>query len=315
MRRVVQIFLDQSGNHTKMSQLDTDESIQYTSTSRRLVDFCQYFENIKHRSWSPHNGVWEAWTSCYANSKASSQWKQVIHKVGQFCLAAGSPEASNDDPFQSLQNLRDTLSRHFLYTADLHKRIFDLQTQINQQQRTITALAYRGILENIVTEENGRGPVEKWKNFLKYRIFFDNDKGNSKKLAEKQGDLKNRNKELDGFLKKYQQGTYGQQHIREVTDLLYSTLSREIHNFRPTSKDDQYAVSSGQFDHMTMDFLLALKPLADNVAGDGSVDWEKEQERYPLFPDLTSIQHAKAELSSSVRATESAMDDINVIFE
>ncbi|KAI4861753.1 hypothetical protein F4820DRAFT_464459 [Hypoxylon rubiginosum] len=310
MRQAVQIFLDQPSNQIEAGHPGFHESDQ-TVKMWELATFCGDFER-REGKWTPSVKVQMIWSEC--GSTNSGRWIQVIENIAQFCFAAGSPEASQKDPFESLQHLRNTLSRHFLYTADLHKQIFDLQAQINQQQRTITALVYRRVLENIVAEENGRGPVEKWKNFLRDRVFFDNHQSNEDH-KKNQEDLEKRNQELDEFLKKYQKGQYGQQHIREMTDHLYSTLSRAIHNFRLTGEDDQYDVSSSQFDPMERDFLLALKPLDANVAVDGTVDWEREQERYPIPSHLiTSVQNTKGVLPSDLCAPESDTDDGNFSF-
>ncbi|XXH03963.1 hypothetical protein Hte_010371 [Hypoxylon texense] len=307
MRQAVYDYLNTPRKQIETHKLDIKRSP--TTKKFQLADFCKKLEK---NQMIPTDEVWTAWTNCRTNPEGLSQWAQVVDNTGQFCLAAGSPEASKEDPFESLRHLRKTLSRHFLYTADLHKWIFNLQAQINQQQRTITALVYRGVLENIVAEENGRGPVEKWKNFLKDRVFFDDHQGREK-MRE---DLKKRNQGLDEFLNTYRKGQHGQQHIREMADHLYSTLSRAIHNFRlaGAGEDDQYDVSSSQFDPMERDFLLALKPLSANVAVDGTVDWEKEQERYPVPSPLTSVQSAKSVLPPDLRAPEPDIDNGNIIF-
>jgi hypothetical protein len=53
-----------------------------------------------------------------------------------------------------------------MYTTDLHTKISELNKQIILQQRMITALAYRNVLENLSAETVGLNLTNKWHNFL-----------------------------------------------------------------------------------------------------------------------------------------------------
>ena len=89
-------------------------------------------------------------------------WFIFSESISSFCLAAGCPKAITGEPFKTLEILRDVVSRQFIYTADLHNRISELNQQIVLQQRMITALAYRYVLESLTAEIPGHSATEKW---------------------------------------------------------------------------------------------------------------------------------------------------------
>ncbi|KAI1765127.1 hypothetical protein GGR53DRAFT_282118 [Hypoxylon sp. FL1150] len=274
VRQAVQRFLDQPGE-----QIHPSITAQSLKTKRyELADFCKRFEEHKDLSQVCHE-VFSMWLSCYDNAEKRSQWNRVLDSTGQFCLAAGSPKASNyDGPFQHLQHLRKTLS-----LPDLHRLIIVLRTRVSQQRRAITALAYQRVLENITSKENGRKPAEKWTSFLRNRVF---DGGNGLNIRE---GTEESNPKLYGVLKEYQERYHGQPHMLwDMIHSLHSALDDAIYDFRRTGKEDQYVISSNQFSPLQRDLLLALKPLEDNVAANGIIDWEQEQKRYPISPHLIS---------------------------
>lgn len=83
-------------------------------------------------------------------------WVVFSDAVWSFCLAAGCPKADRGDPFKSFEALRDLVGRQLAYTADLYNKISELSKQIILQQRMITALAYRDVLENLSATTEGR---------------------------------------------------------------------------------------------------------------------------------------------------------------
>lgn len=74
------------------------------------------------------------------NSGHGRLWLAFTDNIWSFCLAAGCPKADRHSPFNSLEMLRDLVSRQFMYTTDLHNRISALNKQTILQQRMITAL-------------------------------------------------------------------------------------------------------------------------------------------------------------------------------
>ena len=197
-------------------------------------------------------------------------WTTTCANFWSFCLAAGCPKAERYDAFKSLEMLRDSISRQFAYTVDLNQRISDLTTQIILQQRMITALAYREVLENLSANTPGNGEVKRWHAFLETMF----------QAVEKGKDL-NENPFTEFFDQDKVEKKHQLHHVKKMAEELYSTLSRTIHNFQPSKGFDQYTPMPGQFDPMQIEFMAAMKPLEDNLNSDGKPDWEKERARYP----------------------------------
>ena len=197
-------------------------------------------------------------------------WSTTSANFWSFCLAAGCPKADRYNAFKSLEMLRDSISRQFAYTVDLHQRISDLTTQIILQQRMITALAYREVLENLSANTPGNGEVKKWHAFLETMF----------KAVEKGKNL-NENPFTDFFDQDKVEKKHQLHQVKKMAEELYSTLSRTIHNFQPSKGFDQYTPMPGQFDPMQIEFMAAMKPLEENLNSDGKPDWEKERARYP----------------------------------
>jgi hypothetical protein len=196
-------------------------------------------------------------------------WKRFSRDISSFCLAAGCPKADPQDPFKSLEALRDLVGRQFAYTSNLHSRISDLNKQIILQQRMITALAYRDILENLVATLPGRTVTEKWHRFVE--TMFQNVEDYK---------IPPDNPFTDLFDQYNMEKKYSLDHLKQMANELYSTLSRTIHNFRPSKDFDQYTPMPGQFDPMQIDFMAAMKPLIKNNNVSGEPMWELERIRY-----------------------------------
>ena len=236
----------------------------------------------------------------------SKLWLIFSESISSFCLAAGCPKAITGDPFKSLEILRDVVSRQFIYTADLHNRISELNQQIVLQQRMITALAYRYVLESLTAEIPGHSATEKWHSFLE-KVFRNVERDDGKiPLNNPFNDLFDQHK-ID---KKYPIG-----YLKEMAKELYSTLSRTIHNFQPSKDFGQYTPMPGQFDPMQIDFLVAMKPDSTNLNDDGNPNWEKERARYPGqiedvgLPVKPKIQTKKTAKNLKKKKHRSTTDD------
>jgi hypothetical protein len=227
--------------------------------------------------------LWSMWQKCarpgaelkYHGEPVSSQeykaetWQGFSDKIWSFCLAAGCSKADRRDPFASLEALRDQISRQFAYTADLHRQIADLNKRIILQQRMITALAYRNVIENVSATVPRSRATDRWTMFVEQ--MFD------KVEAEDELPADNPFKHLfdeEGIEKKYTI-----EHLKPMVKGLYSALSRTIHYFQPSGDFDQYTPMPGQYDQMEIDFLSGMRPIY--VDGNNEPDWERERKRYP----------------------------------
>ena len=141
-------------------------------------------------------------------------WSTTCANLWSFCLAAGCPKAERYDAFKSLETLRDSVSRQFAYTVDLHRRISDLTTQIILQQRMITALAYREVLENLSANTPGNGEVKRWHAFLETMF----------KAVEKGKNL-NENPFTGFFDQDKVDKKHELHHVKKMAEKLYSTLT------------------------------------------------------------------------------------------
>lgn len=146
-----------------------------------------------------------------------------------------------------------------MYTTDLHNRISALNKQIILQQRMITALAYRNVLEHLSSETPGNNATKRWHNFVD-KMF--------RNVEAKNGKIPADNPFKDLFDQHKLDKKYRLHHLQEMAKELYSTLSRTIHNFQPSKDFDQYTPMPRQFDPMQIDFITAMKPLRKNLTDD-----------------------------------------------
>ena len=238
-----------------------------------LEQVVESWTEIKNRNYAtPIEGnvqgrLLAAWISLNFHSRA---WVKFNHNIWSFCLAAGCSKADKRDPFRSLEILRDSVSRQFLYTTDLHNRISELNKQIISQQRMITALAYRNVLENVSSTNPGFNPTEKWRSFVEKMLenVGDKDATVSKDIP------------LKGLIDQHKGNVTSLNTLKQTANDLYGTLSRTIHHPSPSKDFDQYNLISGQFDQVQIKFMTAMKPLTTNRLADDTFDWEKERRRY-----------------------------------
>ncbi|KAI1769843.1 hypothetical protein F4818DRAFT_446829 [Hypoxylon cercidicola] len=205
--------------------------------------------------------------SCDFPRNAKHSWKVFADDIWSFCLAAGCPKADRHDPFACVEALRDLVSRQFMYTADLHNKISELNGQIIIQQRMITALAYRDIIENLSATIPGPTATAKWHGFLESVFHGVENTGFPNDHPFARRDIGQR---------------YPLHRLKEMAKELYSTFSRTIHNFQPSKDFDQYTPMPGQFDPMQIDFMTAMRPLREHLDDEGGPNWERERERYGI---------------------------------
>jgi hypothetical protein len=191
-------------------------------------------------------------------------WRSVKTGVKSLCLATGSSIA-HKDPFDNIVELRRTVSRQLVYTVDLHNKISELNNPIIRQQRMITALAFRSVLENLSKMSKGSQPTDKWK-------FFWQSKKSRYEALHKDELVSSKDHPFTEFWSKYPA-----RDVNTMAEDLYQTLSRTIHNFR-SHGHDQYFAGDGQYDPVQADFMMALRPINRN--SDGDIDWLLERKRY-----------------------------------
>lgn len=230
--------------------------------------------------------LWKNWKHVISNIASENieyqnPWTIFSDDIWSFCLAAGCSKADRNDPFASLEALRDQVSRQFAYTTDLHTKISDLNKQIILQQRMITALACRNVMENLTATTPGRNATEKWHNFL--NKMFQN-------VEDKDAKIPSDNPFIDLFDQHDIEKKYSLKDLKQMANELYSTLSRTIHNFQTSEGFNQYTPMPGQFDPMQMDFMAAMKP---NFNVNGDLNWETERKRYPGQVMDVSLKPAK----------------------
>ncbi|KAF2107776.1 hypothetical protein BDV96DRAFT_653559 [Lophiotrema nucula] len=238
-------------------------------------------------------------------------WQTVVNDVRLFCLAAGAEEASSTNPLTSIEHLRIATSRQFAYTADLHKTIGNLNRQIAKQQRMITALRYRHIMENLIKDlQSKESATRRWNSFLTstndyYKEWFASKSEDEKKVL---GTIdKSQKHPLHDFITKYgnKAGFVIDNGIQTMTRDLYGTLSRTIHD-HPLEKADLFAIYDTQYDPMQIDFMRALEPEHWDNEAFGEVKWEQEQSRFKGAKD-----NSKGEGNSSKRESNgyNSVDD------
>ena len=219
--------------------------------------------------------LWEAWieiTSDMVREKSGDRtpWVELSNNIWSFCIATGCSKADKHNPFDSLDMLRDLISRQFAYTAGLHNKISELNEEIILHQRMITALAYRYIIENISTETPGNNATEKWEAFVE-KMF--------RNVEADDGKIPDNNPFSDLFDQHKVDKKYPLKYLKQTAGELYSSLSRTIHFFQSSKGFDQYTPMRGQFDPVQIDFMAAMNPKFLN--DDRIPIWEEERKRYP----------------------------------
>lgn len=257
-----------------------------------LADF------IPKKLWSN----WKHVISSIANGNIEYQnpWTIFSDDIWSFCLAAGCSKADRNDPFASLEALRGQVSRQFAYRTNLHTKISDLNKQIILQQRMITALACRNIMENLTATTPGHNATEKWHNFLN-KMF--------RNVEDKDGKIPSDNPFIDLFDQHNNEKKYSLKDLKQMANELYSTLSRIIHNFQTSEGFNQYTPMPGQFDPMQIDFMAAMKP---NFNINGDPNWETERKRYP--GQVVDVSRILKQTKTKDKAEEPSSATAQVVF-
>jgi len=183
-------------------------------------------------------------------------------KVANFCMLAGCPSVEKN-PTRNIWKLRThLLSRPSAgREAELRREIGALKSEIQMQQRIISNLTFRHLLENLPPASTKKmSSTARWTDFFKHAIQISKFRSASMSPPHP----------LDALLCKY--GDVNQ--VERVGIGLYSTFSTNIHYF-----NSQYTVAESQWNALEYDIMKALVPASSNITADG-IDWQKERERY-----------------------------------
>jgi hypothetical protein len=251
--------------------------------------------------------LWETWKRINDESIPDDKrdehrirWQEFRRNFKVFCLAAGCQSVGGDNPIKYLEALRELVSRQFAYTADLHNRISKLERQIILQQRMITALAYRNVMENLAAKTTGANSSDKWFKFID-SVFkeFENQIQNRQSTVSSQSPF---TAVVNHYGLVRGQTSLGQ--LKDMANGLFSTMSRTIHHFQPSQEFDQYTPIPGQFDPVEIDFLAAMKPTEFN---EGEPDWDKERKRY--IPQVVKPSQSQRQTQETIEDSEESEQD------
>ncbi|KIX99430.1 uncharacterized protein Z520_05006 [Fonsecaea multimorphosa CBS 102226] len=198
--------------------------------------------------------LWREMLHDYSGFVCKTSTYQIFStKVAEFCLEAGCPAVTRS-PSEDIYSLRNHLFSTDLAAreAELRKEIEELRSANRSQQRIITNLAFRHLLEMLPPRDAKPGPsaTAAWNAFFQHAL----------KEAQMQLDRGEKGHPLIP--------------IENVGTNLYSTLSTNIHHF-----SGQYKVLDDQWNALEVDILRAMAPLAENETEAG-IDWKTERFRY-----------------------------------
>ncbi|KIW79497.1 hypothetical protein Z517_06109 [Fonsecaea pedrosoi CBS 271.37] len=214
-------------------------------------------------SSSALSSLWWQLLQSYSDFRKNSVYQIFSTKVAEFCLEAGCPAVTRNPP-EDIYSLRNHLfsSDSAAREAELRKEIDELRNANRSQQRIITNLAFRHLLEMLPPRDAkaGNSATAAWTAFFQTGL----------KEAQRQLERGESGHPLTPVLKKYPKI----KQIENVGTNLYGTLSTNIHHF-----SGQYKVLDDQWNALEVDILRAITPLADNETEAG-VDWQMERSRY-----------------------------------
>lgn len=225
----------------------------------------EVFRVIRHQIERKHILIFTLWNKLQQsadNYKKSKDFQLFASKVAQFCLEAGCP-AVKYHPVTDIYSLRDHLFSRGSEAreAELRKEIEELRSANRCQQRIITNLAFRHLLEKLpLPDTKSSSATAKWRGFFQDAL----------KAAKEHHGRNQTAHPLIPVLKKHP----SKSQIENVGINLYSTLSTNIHHFT-----GQFKVLDDQWNILEADILRALTPLDENETGTG-IDWNKERQRY-----------------------------------
>lgn len=206
--------------------------------------------------------LWNELQTSVTKYSKHRDFQTFTSKVADFCLESGCP-AVKYDPSDDIYHLRQHLlsDDSAVREAELRAELDKLRNVNRAQQRIITNLAFRHVLE-MLSASHAKHPsaTARWSAFFRKAL----------KEAQAQHERGQTNHPLMPLLRKYDRP----KQIEDVGVNLYSTLSTNIHHF-----SQQFVVIDDQWNTLEADILKALNPLARNEL-EASVDWVQERLRY-----------------------------------
>ncbi|KIW29133.1 hypothetical protein, variant [Cladophialophora immunda] len=209
------------------------------------------------------SSLWWQLVQSYSDFNKNPIYQTFSTKVAEFCLEAGCPAVTRS-PSEDIYSLRNHLfsTDSAAREAELRKEIDDLRSANRSQQRIITNLAFRHLLEMLPPRDAkpGTSATAGWNAFFQSAL----------KEAQRQLERGEMGHPLAPVLKKYPK----LKQIENVGTNLYGTLSTNIHHF-----SGQYKVLDDQWNALEVDILRAITPLGENETESG-IDWQMERFRY-----------------------------------
>lgn len=143
----------------------------------------------------------------------------------------------------------------------MRQEVDELKRENQTQQRIITNLTFRHLLENLPPPPSKRmSSSARWPHFFR----------NALKTAQNQTGTESPPHPLASVLRKYPNASQ----LETVGVRLYSTFSTNIH-----CSSSQYTVADSQWNSLEGDIIKAFIPAPSNDNADGT-DWQGERQRY-----------------------------------
>ena len=196
-------------------------------------------------------------------------WAALCSQVASFCQEMGSLSVSRN-PLEDIQNLKTYAASQGSRTREAALEIENrkLAQTCREQHRVITNLKFRYLLENLPGPKptNAKGnptatSTGRWKAF--WTDAWTN--------AQKQGSSGSH--PLSPLLQKFDNNT--QKQVEAIGKGLFGCLSTNIHHC-----GGEIEVIDDQWNVIDAAILRAITPLETSTKPDGSVDWDKERQRY-----------------------------------
>lgn len=195
------------------------------------------------------------------------RYKIISRNVGTFCELLGCPDISRD-PADSISNLRKYISNRMNHTTILYREIRTLEEKRLEQQRIITILLFRHVLESLPGPKSTKGSqTQKWEAFWQ-EAWGKGTKDPKHPLFPVR----------EKYKRKGMKGADADKKIKAVGSELYSTLSTAIHQHN----EGEITLSRTQHSPDEADILLALIP--DNFRLKDA-DWNEARKRLGVEND------------------------------
>ena len=207
-------------------------------------------------------GLWRDLQDCAKDLTKNNEYKTFALKVADFCLRAGCP-AVTQNPLDNISTLRAHLTRGSAAEIELRKELEQLRKLTLFQQRIITNLTFRHLLEMLPPPPSSKSSsaTARWKSFFTSAI----------RNAEAQQVHETSNHPLLPLLRKHPKKV---KEIEHTGGNLYGVLSTNIHHFQ-----GEFEIGADQWNQLEGDILRALTPLDQNRS-DAGVEWDEERRRF-----------------------------------